>query len=58
MRKERVDMEKQRDKDEYIPERARESTNEVVVELNLNELAPHVKVVRPTRPSLTYDRME
>lgn len=35
-----------------------ESPNEAVVHLAFEELAPHVKVIRPSRPSLTYERFE
>jgi len=41
-----------------IHKRDRESINESAVPLEVDELSPYVKVVRPTRPSLTYDRME
>lgn len=34
------------------------SPNEAAVPLAFEELAPHVRVIRPSRPSLTYDRME
>lgn len=34
------------------------SANEVPFDLSYGELAPFVRVVRPTRPSLTYERME
>jgi hypothetical protein len=53
-------MDRQSDeaKETPVPERSNESANERPVVLEMDELAPHVKVVRPTRPSLTYDRME
>jgi hypothetical protein len=35
-----------------------QAINETVVNLEDDELAPYVRVVRPTRISLTYDRME
>jgi len=33
------------------------STNETPVSSNLYELEPYVRVVKPSRPSLTYDRI-
>ena len=37
---------------------ASRSPNEAAVPLAFEDLAPHVLVVRPARPALTYDRME
>ena len=34
------------------------SPNESPVQLDFPGLAPHVRVVRPSRPSLTYERVE
>lgn len=34
------------------------SPNEAVVPLAFEELSPHVRIVKPSRPSLTYDRIE
>ena len=34
------------------------SLNEKQVDLALSELLSHVKIVKPSRPSLTYERME
>jgi len=34
------------------------SLNENPVSLVFDDLAPHVKIIKPSRPSLTYDRME
>lgn len=36
----------------------RTSPNEVIVPMLPDELREHVEVVRPSRPSLTYERME
>lgn len=35
-----------------------ESINERSVQIEAHELAPHVKVLRPTRSSRIYDRIE
>jgi hypothetical protein len=34
------------------------SPNETTIPLVFKELTPYIKVIRPSRPSLTYDRME
>lgn len=47
-----------RGKETRTVKRSEESVNESAVPLDTDELAPHVKIVRPTRPALVYDRME
>lgn len=34
------------------------SFNEAMVPMTCDELSPHVRIVKPSRPSLTYDRVE
>lgn len=34
------------------------SANESPVPVEINDLEPHVRVIRPARPSLTYERAE
>ena len=34
------------------------SPNEMIVSITLDDLAPHLRVLRPSRASRVYDRME